>query len=412
VTGAIASSAQRAKQLIVPEGMFLLFVMVLLRWDYTSAAVASAAPLYAVAVFVAGVLLAWRFHRSRVVFALLVLAVAALAVQHLVAVDQRVPSAPATVLHGVAFLLPLNLLGITLLDERGLLTAPGVLRLAAVVLQVVLVAALAYPVPSPAAHWLERQLLPFSIAHVTPLAQPALVVFAVAGLWLTVQLSLRPAAATRGFLWALAASFLALHSAYDTSSAQTYFATAGLILAVGVIEATYFMAYRDGLTGLPARRAFNEALPQLGNQYSIAMVDVDYFKKFNDEHGHDVGDQVLRMVAKHIGQVAGGGKAYRYGGEEFAILFPGKRRDDSLHHLERVREAVEQAVFTLRGRRRPRTKPATPPKRKSSRGNLSVTVSIGVAERSARYTTPDRVVKAADRALYRAKTGGRNRIRR
>ena len=121
-----------------------------------------------------------------------------------------------------------------------------------------------------------------------------------------IHLVLRPGGSTRGFFWALLASFLALHTFRDSATATTYLGMAGLILGVGVIEATYFMAFRDHLTGLPARRAFNGALLELGSQYTVAMVDVDRFKKFNDQHGHNVGDQVLRLVARELGEVAGG----------------------------------------------------------------------------------------------------------
>ena len=81
---------------------------------------------------------------------------------------------------------------------------------------------------------------------------------------------------------------------------ELWLATAGLILVVAVIEASYMMAYRDGLTELPSRRALNEALPRLSGQFTVAMVDVDHFKRFNDTYGHDAGDHVLRLVAARL----------------------------------------------------------------------------------------------------------------
>ncbi|MER3423211.1 MAG: GGDEF domain-containing protein, partial [Nitrospiraceae bacterium] len=79
-----------------------------------------------------------------------------------------------------------------------------------------------------------------------------------------------------------------------------YFAAAGLVLTLAVLQTSYAMAYHDDLTGLPGRRALNETLLKLSGRYTIAMVDVDHFKTFNDQYGHDVGDQVLRMVASHV----------------------------------------------------------------------------------------------------------------
>ncbi len=169
------------------------------------------------------------------------------------------------------------------------------------------------------------------------------------------------------------------------------------------------MAYRDELTQLPARRALKEVLLQLGSQYTVAMIDIDYFKKFNDRYGHDVGDQVLQMVASKLAKVGRGGKAFRYGGEEFTLIFPGSLMD-VIPHVERVRKTIESSEFLLRGPKRPRKKPEKSVTTKKSLEKVSVTVSIGVAERDDRYRTPREVVKAADKALYRAKNSGRNRI--
>ena len=189
-----------------------------------------------------------------------------------------------------------------------------------------------------------------------------------------------------------------------------YFATAGLILVAAVIEDSYGMAFRDELTGLPARRALNETLQKVGRRYTVAMVDIDHFKKFNDRYGHDVGDQVLKMVASRLAKVNGRGRAFRYGGEEFTVLFPGKGVKEALPHLEELREAVAGAGFTLRHHHRPSRKPKGKPAKKKGDQKLSVTVSIGAAERQGDRNQPALVVKSADQALYRAKRGGRNRV--
>jgi len=160
---------------------------------------------------------------------------------------------------------------------------------------------------------------------------------------------------------------------------------------------------------LPARRALKEALLKLGSRYTVAMIDIDYFKKFNDRYGHDVGDQVLQMVASKLVKVGRGGKAFRYGGEEFVLIFPGSLMD-VIPHVERVRKTIESSEFILRGPKRPRKKPEKPETTEEFLEKVSVTVSIGVAERDDYYRTPREVVKAADEAMYRAKNSGRNRI--
>ena len=180
-------------------------------------------------------------------------------------------------------------------------------------------------------------------------------------------------------------------------------------LSISLAHEGFHMAFRDELTGLPGRRALNEKLQRMGRVYTLAMADVDHFKAFNDTHGHDVGDQVLRMVAAQLRRVSGGGHAYRYGGEEFTLVFPGKTAAESMPHLEAVRRAIEAYQMRLRDKpARPRTDQAGL-RRRGARGGrntrpLRVTVSIGVAERGDALRAPEAVIKAADQALYKART--------
>jgi len=122
-----------------------------------------------------------------------------------------------------------------------------------------------------------------------------------------------------------------------------------LILAASLIETSYVLAYHDELTGIRGRRAFNESLLSLDQQYAIAIVDIDHFKKFNDTYGHDTGDQVLCMVAKRLSDVGGDGQAFRCGGEEFAIVFRNTSAKEALDHLEALRQNIEQSTFHVRG---------------------------------------------------------------
>ncbi|WP_028631140.1 GGDEF domain-containing protein [Metapseudomonas resinovorans] len=209
-----------------------------------------------------------------------------------------------------------------------------------------------------------------------------------------------------GLLWMLPKAFLLPHALHVMSSMVM------LALTASVAHEAYQMAFRDELTGLPGRRALNERLRRLGRNYVLAMTDVDHFKKFNDTYGHDVGDQVLRLVASRLRKVGGGGKAYRYGGEEFTILFPGKSVEDCMPHLEAVRQAIEQYQMHLRDQvSRPKSDETGRAKRGAPSGQtVSVTISIGVAGRDAEQRTPEEVIKAADQALYSAKSAGRNRV--
>jgi GGDEF domain-containing protein len=188
---------------------------------------------------------------------------------------------------------------------------------------------------------------------------------------------------------------------------------AGALLVGAIVHETFNMAFKDDLTGLPGRRALNEQLAKLGRNYTIAMMDVDHFKKFNDTYGHDIGDQVLKMVAAKIRRVTGGGKAYRYGGEEFTVLFSNRDVQYTLPHLEIVREEIANYAMKIRDDNRPEDDKSGKGRRgtkKTDPSTVSVTISIGVAQKEGANKTPEQVVKAADDALYRAKHGGRNKV--
>lgn len=176
-----------------------------------------------------------------------------------------------------------------------------------------------------------------------------------------------------------------------------------------VIEHSFRLAYIDELTEIPGRRALVESMQDSSSVFTLAMLDVDHFKQFNDTHGHEVGDHVLRMVAARIATVGGGGSAYRYGGEEFTVVFPGKRAEDVLEELERLRNLVENSPLVLRSADRPKKKPKKPTKRKKKNPSVNVTISIGAATRRSNEHW-ERVMKRADQALYKAKEEGRNRV--
>jgi diguanylate cyclase (GGDEF)-like protein len=187
-----------------------------------------------------------------------------------------------------------------------------------------------------------------------------------------------------------------------------------LLLSGSIIQETFRMAFRDELTGLRGRRALNDMLTRLDGDYSIAMVDIDHFKAFNDTHGHQTGDQVLRLVAARLNRAGGGSRAYRYGGEEFALVFFGKLAHECLDTLDEVRKVVEAARMRLRDEvSRPQSAAQGRAKRGSGveRPGLKVTISIGVADSRHSPDGPQAVIAAADTALYAAKGAGRNQVK-
>ena len=218
---------------------------------------------------------------------------------------------------------------------------------------------------------------------------------------------LRPSPHMAAGLGILIMLLIQLHAG-DTDRSLNVFSSAALMMCLyAILQESWHMAYLDELTELPARRALRERFQKTGGLYTVAMLDVDHFKKFNDRYGHDTGDAVLRMIATKMNRVTGGGTSYRYGGEEFTIVFNGKTHEDAMPHLDNLRETIAGTPFVInRASRRKSDKKAKPRKKRS----VTVTVSIGVADSKSNISSPWDVLKLSDKALYRAKGKGRNRV--
>lgn len=357
------------------------------------------------------IILAFSFHRGRI----LVVALAAGLAYWGMSLAPSLSAHQGTLLFTLAQLfLCLNLTLFAFVHERGMLSKFGVTRLGFIGLQVAIVAGLVALDSRLFAAPLQVQLIDWPFLDRLRIPQISLLFLLPALVVLVVRNLLQPSAIHAALLTAfLAVTFAAFRP--DTPYWTTIYMTAAVvILTFGLLQDSYRMAFRDELTGLPGRRAMQHKLNTLGNDYTIAMLDVDHFKKFNDTHGHDVGDQVLKMVASHLANVNGGGTAYRYGGEEFTIIFPRRNVKQCIPHLSAVRQNVENYVMQIRGEERPRSSKKGQRRRGRSipSKRVSVTISIGVAESDDRLATPRQVMEAADQALYRAKSKGRNQISR
>jgi diguanylate cyclase (GGDEF)-like protein len=416
------------KSLFVPGGILLLAAVAMLSGGFLPVS-AAAVDFYYYAVFAAGILLAWRFHSSRVLFALIMLLLAHRAIEFFSA-GRAVAIGPGRIaFEAVALLLPVNFIVLAVMRERGLSIPSATPWLVLLFLESVFVAVLCRPGQTTGPAFLRVAFLSPSLFHWTKIPQLALLAFAGAFAFLLIRIFLYRKPLEIGLLWSMAATLLGLGANAVNRIAVAYWATAGLLLVASIVENTYLLAYHDELTSLPARRAFNQALLGLEAPYAIAVVDIDHFKNFNDTYGHDSGDQVLSMVASRLARVSGGGQAFRVGGEEFSILFAGKSVKEVVPHLDSLRTLIEESSFRVRktperrsaprgaGRRsedkrstrRKLGRPRNPPPETSVSG-LSVTVSIGVAESDAKTREVEQVIQAADKALYRAKKAGRNRV--
>lgn len=297
-------------------------------------------------------------------------------------------------------LVPMNLMLLSIVPQHGPAGWMSVVADRAILIQIVGILALAFYTPGGPA-W--GVALSGGDILITLMYAVALVVLAAAALHQTSPVR-------RGLFWTgLAAMALQFGPPEPLAWPAQWPAVAGLaILLIATIEEAYHLAYYDRLTGLASRRALDDYLGRKRGRFVVAMVDVDHFKRINDEHGHAVGDQVLRLVASRLRETPGA-RAYRYGGEEFALVFRNQSVDEVRSILEAMRARVAGYPFALRSANRPSKKPKRPVLMTEEPETISVTVSVGAARRERRESA-QAVLDRADEALYSAKEAGRNRV--
>jgi diguanylate cyclase (GGDEF)-like protein len=350
------------------------------------------------------VVLAWRFRRSRLAIAAMVVGLANLVLRApFVHRFGETTSLEAALL---AFLFAFNLGAVVLLRDHPLAHPRTLVHVVAVFVQLPLAAGVLLFVdrslssPAPFVPWIRL----LESRHL------ALLMFLIAAVFAALAFAARRGTFEVAVMWVLAAGALAFLGDRGIQGVPLFMTAAQLALLFAMVEDSYRLAYHDALTGLPGRRAFDEAMRLLDEDHIVAMIDIDHFKRFNDRFGHEVGDQALRMVADELSRVGGGGRAYRYGGEEFAVLFAGVPIADARDAVEELRVAVAEREFSIRSPKRPRRKPDVPTRSGKPVQRVTLTVSGGLAGRSLKNPDSGAVLRAADAALYRAKRGGRDRI--
>jgi GGDEF domain-containing protein len=351
------------------------------------------------------------FRRGRIVFALLTLTIAYLCFGLLMR-DGLAGFRAHTIFAAMCVFVPVNLALLCVLPERGILNVHGLHRLAVLAAEALFTLWVIYAPATRVTAWAMSPFFQTTLFAMSPIRHVGWVVLTLCFAATVVACVIKRAPLDLAFTGAIAAFTLAMHLVGEPTTFAVYIAAAALIFTIALVQDTFRMAFRDELTGLSSRRDLNERMMGLGRRYTIAMCDVDHFKKFNDTYGHDLGDQVLKMVATKLDEVSGGGTAYRYGGEEFTVLFPGKDIAHAMPHLEALRGSIEAYKIALRAPDRPNKPEPDTRKRGTFRdaNSVSVTISIGVAERTENTATPEDVIKAADKALYRAKDKGRNQV--
>jgi len=330
----------------------------------------------------------WHFNRNRFIFIILPLLFIYFGFVYL-------GGKRATDLFLYASMLyPLHLLLFLCLKERGLFSIWGILKIAFFVVEI---AVILYLVIYPNADFIALLKMKLFVISFYPLEDISIII-AILVIFIMVALVLfnRYLLYNSSFLVIAVTFYMGFYFIKTSYAKELSLLAIGVIIFILLIRESYRLAFYDELTSLPGRRALVEDMAKLGMKYSLAMIDIDHFKKFNDTYGHDTGDEVLKMVASKLAEVGGGGKAYRYGGEEFVLLFPSREVDESYKHTDILRETIAKSPFIVRNKQNSKT--------------IYINISSGIVQKNSQDKDPFAVMKRADNALYKAKKAGRNQV--
>ncbi len=371
----------------IPIVVGIFFFLLNIYQTYLSDYILSILPFlfYLLAAIV--LVVSWHFNRTKFIFAILPLILFYASFSFLPQDKSRV------VFELFSFIYPVHLLIFLLFKERGIFTLWGYLKVLFFLVEVGIVAWFVEFPNQLLAEILGAKIFAFNLIPLSDISFVIGVVVLLVMLLLVLFGHLLIYYAS--YVVILISFYLGFYFVKYPHALEHSFITIELIVLVLLVREAYRLAYFDELTSLPGRRALIEDMAKLGRKYSLAMVDIDFFKKFNDTYGHDTGDEVLKMVATKLAKV-GGGKAYRYGGEEFTILFPSRELDESYIFADILRENIATSPFIVRG--------------KKANKKIFINISVGIVQSSSKDNDPFDAMKRADKALYKAKEGGRNRV--
>ena len=393
----------------IPGGLLFLATVIIMHLKILDKALPGLILIYPLVVYVFGILLALRFKRTWLLLAILVLALANMLLQFFATDTTDLTGAGRLVFNAISLLLPFNLYLFTFIKKRGVIAQESIYLLGGILLQGCGVAYICRYQNVSASVFLEYPYINSPLLERIPLTQPALFVYGIVFLYFLVRYIRIHEAIERAFFWVLILTFSALTLSRIGPASSIYFATAGLILVISVIENIYFEGFRDELTDLPSSQVVVGNLSKLQVGYAVAVIEIDHFKKLKDTHGKNVSKQIIHKVGSMLGSVTGG-MPFRYGEAVFLVVFPGMTVQETTPRLERLRTKIKESGFLFHSRKR------THKKQKKLRGlktlpqRIPLSLSIGVAERIDFDTSHRQVIKSAEEALYFAKKEGRDRI--
>ncbi len=392
---------------IIPGSLPLLITVIIMNLSIMDRVLQDSALIYPIIVIVAGLLVGLFFKRLWLMLVILVLVFADRALLYFAADTAVTTEEGSLIYHAVSFLLPFNLCVFAFMKRKGNMTGQSIWFLAGILLQGIAVAFLYQYRSLGFGAFLGEPSIKWSILEGIPLSQMALFAFVIAFIYYFFLYFRTRGVIERAFCWALISIFYALGFSRIGPESSIYFSTAGLIFVISVIENIYVEGFQDELTDLPTGKNMLGVLSQLDRGYTVALLEVDHFERLKENHGRRVTKQVLRTIGKKLTTVTGGGKPFRYGGEMFAVVFPGKFLPDALPHMEELRQTIKAPGPILTDQKSPRKKPK---KIEILANKVQVTVSVGVAERKGLDMSPHQAIKEAEKALLIARNNGRDRM--
>lgn len=374
--------------LAIPLGIAIAFVLVVAQQEKIPSFLFTLTPFIFYSITLLIIWVSWRFNRNRFIFIVSPLILLSLGFEYLSAKHA------SSLFTYSSLVFPIHLLLFSAFKERGLFSIWGILKIVFMALEIALVLYFIYYPQIFMKEFFDLKLFASSFYPLKDvvIAGGIFVIFVLSAM----VLFNRYVVYNTSFLVIALSFYIGFYYLKTPNALEISFLTISIIVFVLLIRESYRLAFYDELTQLPGRRALVEDMAKLGMKYSLAMIDIDFFKKFNDTYGHDTGDEVLKMVAVKLADVSGGGKAYRYGGEEFVVLFPSVDVDSAYGSTDVLRNIISKTPFMVRN--------------KKTTKKIFINISAGIVQNSSKDKDPFAVMKRADNALYKAKKAGRNQV--
>ena len=403
----------KAKTLIsffIPGGLPFLITVIILNLRIMDKVLPNSALIYPIIVIGAGVLLGLFFKRIWLMLVILILVIADRALLHFVANTAVITEGGRLIYHSVSFLLPINLCVFAFMKRRGDMKWQSIWFLGSILLQGCGVAFIYKYKSLGFGAFLENSSIKWALLERIPLSQLALFAFGIAFVYYLFLYIRTHGVIERSFCWALISTFYGLALSRIGLVSSIYFSTAGLIFVISVFENIYVERFQDELTELPTGKSMCASLSQLDAGYTVALISIDNFERLRDNHGRRVSKQVLRSIGSKLMSVTGGGIPFHYEGEVFAVVFPRMFLQNTLPHMEELRQTIKKSGPILQSQKNPGKKTKKLKRIEILANKVQVKVSIGVAERADADMNPQQAILKAEKALGTAKREGHDQM--